>query len=125
MEATLPNGRRLSADSSGDIHEHWSSLRFTDRVKVLLDSANAAWLLNVIAILQQRALHDPWLRQFQLWELFRVPDRRVVIVCSFDSEDVAFRLAFGRIDVWLDYVRLYVTCGIVCLPAEHLAVLRL
>lgn len=124
MEATLPESR-CAVESSGDIHEHWSGLRFTDCVKVLIDSANAAWLLNVIAILQQRALRDPWLRQFQLWELFREPDHSVVIVCSFDSEDVAFRLAFGRIDVSLDYVRLYLTQGIVCLPTEHLAVLRL
>lgn len=125
MEATLPKSRRVSADPRGDIHEHRSGLGFTDGVKVLLEGANAAWFLNVIAILQGRTLCDPWLREFQLWELFRQADRQVVIVCSFDSEDVAFRLEFGCIDVSLDYVRLYVTRGIVCRPADHRGVLRL
>lgn len=117
MEATLPGSRRPPIDGSA-CRELWSGLRYTPGVKALLEGANAAWFLNVIAILQQKAARDRWLREFQLWELFAKPDRRVVIVCSLDSEHVAFRLAFGRIDFARRYVRVYVTRGIVCLPSE-------
>lgn len=124
MEATLPKGQGVPVDSCAiTCHEYRTGLRFTDGVKTLLDDANAKWFLNVIAILQEKARRDLWLREFQLWELFGIRDRKVVIACSRDSEDVAFRLTFGRIEFPHGYLRLYVTLGIACLPREHREIL--
>ena len=57
------------------------------------------WLIDLIAILQLRAWKDAWLRQFQLGELF-VNDGRAALVCSRDSDDVAFREVIEKTD-WL------------------------
>lgn len=118
METQLSKWR-----SAPECRDHWSGLRYTDGVETLLDEANAGWLVNVIGILQDKARRDPRLREFQVWEFFGSVDRKIAIVCSRDSEDVAFRLTFGRIEFPLAYLRLHVTLGIVCLPREHRAIL--
>ena len=74
-----------------EYHPHWSGMKLTDGVHFLAEEAEAYWLLDVIASWQPKALRDPALREFQLWELFVRTDRTATIVCSRDSEDVAFR----------------------------------
>lgn len=100
-------------------HRHWSGMRYTDGVKFLVEEANAHWLLDLIASWQPEALRDPWLREFQLWELFVRSDRIATAVCSRDSEDVAFRQEIASTDFPLDYVKVYVEGGVVLLPSEH------
>lgn len=102
-----------------EYHSHWSGLRYTDGVKFLVEEAKAYWLLDLIASWQLEALRDAWLREFQLWELFLRADRTATIVCSRDSEDVAFRQEIKFTDFPLDYVKVYVEGGVVLLPSEH------
>jgi hypothetical protein len=102
-----------------EYHPHWSGMKLTDGVHFLAEEAEAYWLLDVIASWQPKALRDPALREFQLWELFVRTDRTATIVCSRDSEDVAFRQHIERTDFPLEYVRLYVEGGVMLLPDEH------
>lgn len=117
LRSALRSFRRINA-----YHEHWSGLRFTNGVKFLVENAKAHWIVDVIALLQPKALRDPALREFQLWELFAGPRRTVRIVCSRDSEDAAFNQEIGHIDFPLGYVRLYVARGGILLPSEHTSV---
>ncbi len=102
-----------------EYHRHWSGMRYTDGVEFLVERAKAYWLLDLIASWQLKALHDPWLSEFQLWELFVRPDRTATAVCSRDSEDVAFRQEIKWTDFPLEYVKLYVEGSVVLLPSEH------
>lgn len=102
-----------------EYHRHWSGMRFTDGVKFLAETAKAYWLLDVIASWQPKALRDPWLEEFQMWELFVRTDRTASAVCSRDSEDVAFRQEIEFTDFPLDYVKVYVEGGVMLLPSEH------
>ncbi len=98
---------------------HWTQvIVYTDGVKFLAESAGAFWLIDAIALAQPRALHDPWLREFQLWELF-VRDHTAILICSRDSDDEAFRQEIEFTDFPMEYVKLYVEGGVVLLPSEH------
>ncbi len=122
----LPEMSRLFGTTQRSVHvsapivrAHCVRMRSTRAVRRLLQCANATWLLNIIVILQPRARRARWLRDFQLWELFSTPHGQITIVCSFDSENVAFQLTFGRIECATAYVRVYVKNGIVCTTAER------
>jgi hypothetical protein len=119
VEATELRSTLRSFIGTTEYHRHWSGMRFTDGVKFLADTANAYWLLDVIASWQPKALLDPALQEFQLWELFVKPDRSARIVCSRDSEDKAFQQEIEYTDFALDYVRLYVEDSVILLPSEH------
>lgn len=100
-------------------YRHPSGLRYTDGVQFLAETAGAYWLLDLIASWQPKALRDPWLQEFQLWELFVREDKSATVVCSRDSEDQAFRQEIEYTDFPLDYVKVYVEGGVVLLPTEH------
>jgi hypothetical protein len=70
------------------------------------------------AILQLRAWKDAWLRQFQLWEFF-VKEGRGIVVCSRDSDDVAFCQAIETTDFPIPYVHFHVEDRVLMLPSEH------
>jgi hypothetical protein len=104
---------------STELYPHWlKGLRYTEGVRFLAERTRCYWLIDLIAILQMRALKDAWLREFQLWELV-VKDRRGVLTCSRDSEDVAFREVIEATDFPITYVHLYVEGGVLMLPSEH------
>lgn len=104
---------------SAERYAHWhGDFFYTEGVRFLAEHARCYWLLNVIAILQERALLDYSLRQFQLWELF-ARERCGVLVCSRDSEDEAFRWTLGLKDFPIYFVTLYVQGGVLMLPSEH------
>lgn len=119
MEASAIRAALPSFVGTTEYHRHWSGMRFTDGVKFVADEAKAYWLLDVVASWQPEALRDPWLREFQLWELFVKPDQTATVVCSRDSEDVAFRQQVEHTDFPLEYVKLYVEGGVMLLPSEH------
>ena len=119
MEATAIRSALSTFIGTTEYYRHWSGMRYTDGVKFLADEAKAHWLLDVIASWQPEALRDPWLREFQLWELFVREDRSATAVCSRDSEDEAFRQEIASTTFPLDYVRLYVEGGVLLLPSEH------
>jgi hypothetical protein len=100
-------------------HVHSSGICYTEGVEYLASVAKAFWLLDVIASWQREALRDPWLREFQLWEVFVREDRSVDVVCLRDSEDEAFRQKILYTDFPLDYLKLYVEGGVILLPSEH------
>jgi len=101
-------------------YPHWSRMvAYTDGVKFLADEAGAHWLIDVIASWQPKALKDPDLREFQLWEISVSENQRAVVKCSRDSEDEAFRQEIPYTDLMLDYVRLYVEDHVILLPSEH------
>src|SRR5258706_3106470 len=104
---------------SNEFYRHWlKSFRYTEGVRFLAEHARCYWLIDLIASLQVRALKDAWLREFQLWELF-VKDRRGILVCSRDSDDIAFREVIKATDFPIAYVHFYVEGGVLMLPSEH------
>lgn len=119
MEATELRASLRSFTGTTEYRRHWSGMRYTDGVQFLADKAEAYWLLDIIASWQPKALRDPWLREFQLWELFVKPDGTATVVCSRDSEDVAFRQQIEHTTFPLEYVKLYVEGGVILLPSEH------
>jgi hypothetical protein len=100
-------------------YRHTSGMLFTEGVHHLAQRAKAYWLVDLIVSWQPTALRDPWLREFQLWELSVREDRSAVVICFRDSEDEAFRQEIAATDFPLNYVRLYVEGGVMLLPSEH------
>jgi hypothetical protein len=100
-------------------YAHSSGMRYTDGVKFLAGELEAYWLLDVIVSWQTEALRDSWLREFQLWELIVHEDGSATVICSRDTNDVAFRQPIPFTDFALDSVRLYVEGGVILLPSEH------
>lgn len=104
---------------STEFFRHFTNtLIYTEGAKFIAERARLYWLIDLIAALQLRALKDPALREFQLWEL-RVANGGAMVVCLRDSEDEAFRLRLRFADSALDFVRLYVANGTLMLPSEY------
>jgi hypothetical protein len=104
---------------STEFYRHFTNaIIYTEGVKFLAERGRLYWLIDLIASLQMRALKDPALREFQLWEL-RTSKGGAVLVCLRDSEDEAFRVTLRFADSALDYVRLYLENGTLLLPSEH------
>jgi len=104
---------------STEFYPHWlPGFRYTEGVGFLAERARCYWLIDLIAILQVRALKDAWLREFQLWELF-VKRGSAILACSRDSDDVAFREVIETTNFPIAYVHLYVEGGVLMLPSEH------
>jgi hypothetical protein len=113
LRAQLARFRR-----SKESYSHSSqSLVYTAGVKFLAERCGLSWLIDVIAAWQGRALRDPDLAIFQLWELRRIGTRRV-LVCLRDCDSVAFALPVWNRDSALDYVSLYVEFGVLMLTSE-------
>jgi len=93
------------------------ALVYTTGVRFLAERCGLFWLIDVIAAWQWRALRDPDLAIFQLWELQRIGTRRILL-CKRDSDNVAFALPVGDRDSALEYVSLYVQFGVLMLPSE-------
>lgn len=92
---------------------------YTGGVRYLANAAKAFWLLDAIALAQPRATRDPWLREFQLWELYTRSDRSATLVRSRDMDSEAFRRNIDFTDFTIDYVRLYVEWNVLLLPSEQ------
>ena len=104
---------------STEFYRHFTNrIIYTQGIKFLCDRARLYWLIDLIAALQARALRDPALREFQLWEL-RITDGKAVVVCLRDSEVEALRLPLKAVDSALDFVRVYLENGTLLLPSEH------
>lgn len=120
MEADEIRASLAAFTGTTSYYRHWTNLvRLTEGVHYLVETAKCHWLVDAIALAQPRALPDSWLREIQFWELFVRPDRSATLVCSRDSEDVAFRRHIPFTDFPMDYVRLYVEGGVILLPSEH------
>ena len=119
MEAAELRASLRTFTGTTEYYQHPSGMRFTDGVHFLAETAGAYWLLDLIASWQPKVLRDPWLQEFQLWELFVRDDKSATLVCSRDSEDKAFQQEIEFTDFPLEYVKLYVERGVVLLPAEH------
>src|SRR5260370_36884894 len=120
MEAAEVRVALRSFTGTEQYHAHWSrALVFTDGVKFLAEAARAYWLIDLVASWQRVALQDPGLREFQLWELHVREDRTALVVCSRDSDDVAFTQEGGFTDFPLDYAKLYIEERVLLLPSEH------
>jgi hypothetical protein len=99
------------------------ALVYTRGVKFLAERCRLSWLVDLIAAWQWRALRDPDLAIFQLWNL-STAGAKPVVICSKDSENVAFYLPVSRHDSELEYVSLYVELGVLMLPSEKSKALR-
>jgi hypothetical protein len=105
---------------SDERHSHRSkALRYTAGVKYLAERCSLFWLIDLIALLQNRALaSDPDLAIFQLWELRHVARARV-ISCMRDSETLAFQIVLPSLHATeLHSMSLYVEFGVLMLPGE-------
>lgn len=104
---------------SSEFYRHFTNaLIYTEGAKFVADRARVYWLIDLIASMQPRALKDPALREFQLWEL-RIAKGGAEVVCLRDSDDEAFRIPLRFADSALNFVRLYVENGTLMLPSEH------
>jgi hypothetical protein len=103
---------------SEEFYPHPSqALVYTAGVKFLAERCRLSWLIDVIAAWQWRALRDPDLAVFQLWEL-HMSGTKPMVVCLRDSEDVAFGFPAPKRESELDRVSLYVEFGVLMLPSE-------
>jgi hypothetical protein len=103
---------------SEELYPHRSqALFYTAGVKFLAECSRLSWLIDLIAAWQWRALRDPDLAIFQLWELGK-DGAKTVVICLKDSETVAFCLPVPKHDVGLEYVSMYVELGVLMLPSE-------
>jgi len=93
------------------------ALVYTAGVRFLAERCGLFWLIDLIAVWQWRALRDPDLAIFQLWELQRIGTRRILL-CKRDSDNVAFALPVGDRHSALEYVSLFVQFGVLMLPSE-------
>jgi hypothetical protein len=119
MDTTALRAELRQFTGSEEFYLHFlKGFRYTEGVRYLAEQARCHWLIDAIASWQPEALKDAWLREFQLWELL-VENGKARLVCSRDSEDVAFYQAIETTDFPLDYVRLYVENGTLMLPTEH------
>jgi hypothetical protein len=114
LRAQLARFRR-----SEESYSHPScALVYTAGVKFLAERCGLSWLVDVIAFWQWRALRDPDLAIFQLWDLRRIGTRHVV-VCMRDSETLAFQIPVpARHTSVIDSMSLYVEFGVLMLPSE-------
>jgi hypothetical protein len=73
----------------------------TDGVAFLVKSAEAVWLLDIIASYQPQCLKDGMLKHIQFWTL-TVKDKKAKIVCERDEGKVAFTQVIGHTDFPLE-----------------------
>jgi len=105
---------------SDELHCHRSqALRYTAGVKCLVERCGLSWLIDIVAMLQRRALQsDPDLAVFQLWVL-RCVGAEHVISCLRDSATPMFEIVIPARPVTApDYLELYVELGVLMLPGE-------
>jgi hypothetical protein len=119
MDANAFRAELRQFTGSEEFYPHFlKGFRYTEGVRYLVQKLNCHWLVDAIASWQSEALKDPWLREFQLWELY-VKDGKGKLVCLHDLVRVAFSQEIPTTDFPLDYVRLYVEGGTLMLPGEH------
>ncbi|MGH7490674.1 MAG: DUF6876 family protein [bacterium] len=105
---------------SDELHSHHSqALHYTAGVKCLAARCGLSWLIDIVAMLQRRALQsDPDLAVFQLWVL-RCVGAEHVISCLRDSETLIVQIVIPARPVMApDYLELYVEFGVLMLPGE-------
>jgi hypothetical protein len=117
-ESTLRAELRQFTGSETLYRHSPTRLHYTEGVRHLAERADCYWLLDVIASFQAKALRDPSLREFQLWELF-VAGNRGTLICLRDSDDGALRMDIPFTDFPLSYLRLYLEGEVLMLPSEH------
>ena len=97
-----------------------SKLLLTDGVKYLCEKAGCYWLMDIIASYQKKCMKDPMLRDFQIWELnVNIQERKGVVSCLRDTNDVAFKQTIPYTDFPLDTIKLYCENRVICLPSER------
>ena len=104
-------------------HQHLfpgkSPILLTDGCRWVKETLNSHWLFDAILIYQ----NDKRLKgvNFQLWELRQSKkDLSWLLTCSEDSGQkplISQKIEFS--DFPLDYIKLYVICGIALLPSEN------
>ncbi len=103
---------------SEETYSHPSqALVYSAGVKFLAERCGLFWLIDLIAAWQWRALRDPDLAVFQVWE-FRPIGTRRVLLCMRDSESLVFALPVATHRSPLDYLNLYVEFGVLMLTSE-------
>ena len=79
----------------------------TDGVLHLAKNAECFWLIDVIASYQPQCLKDEMLRDYQFWHL-NVKDRKGVLRCERDTDDVAITQEIPYTDFPLEHVKIIV-----------------
>jgi hypothetical protein len=96
-----------------------SPILLTDGCAYIRDACNSWWLFDAILSYQlEKVLKGV---NFQLWELRQSKkDLSWLLTCSMDSWQkplISQRIEFS--DFPLDYIKLYVICGVALLPSEN------
>lgn len=104
---------------TNEYHKHWLGLIYTDGVKFLHQKAQAYWLLDSIALYQQKVLADPMLQEFQIWRLKLTKDKAAVLTCERDTNDIFLTENIPYTDFPLPEIKLYLENGVLCLPSER------
>jgi hypothetical protein len=101
-------------------YQHWlRQFTYTDGVKFLAEKADAYWLVDAIASYQPQLLHDPMLKDFQIWRLIVNEDKSARLVCERDTDDVVVTQNMRYADFPLTEVKLYLAGGVLMLTSEY------
>ncbi len=83
---------------------------YTDGIATLVKECECMWLVSEIANLQRKAMQDPMLQEFQIWELTK-SGHEAVLTCSRDTDDVAFSKPIPFTDFPLDHIKVFLCPG--------------
>jgi len=83
---------------------------YTDGVKLMADMCEAWWLIDAIASYQSKCMKDEMLRYMQFWTL-TVKDRKAVLKCERDSDDVFLTQEIPFTDFPLEEMKIWLEPG--------------
>ena len=98
----------------------------TDGVKWMIDTCRAYWLMDIISSWQPKVRKNPRLQDMQFWRL-KVKDKKGIITCEYDKDDIAETQHIEFTDFPLDEILIYVQRNerdgedvmVACLPSEY------
>jgi len=92
-----------------DLSKH-NKMVYTDGVKAMAKVCEANWLIDAISSYQSECKKDDMLFGFQKWTL-KVKDRKGILICERDVNDIAFTQEFDFTDFPLDEISFFVEQG--------------
>jgi len=127
MTAEQLNSRLNQFTGTENWHRYnglFPKMLLTDGALYLAENAGAYWIFDAICSHQRKALKDPMLRNFQFWTLKVSPDKKAVLTCERDSNDIAITQKLEYTDFPLPEIKIWVQPigdGNYCayLPSEH------
>ncbi len=101
-------------------YQHWLKRIVMTEGAYYIYEHGGAWLVDAIASYKtQKLLSDPMLRDFQFWELQVSAERKAVLKCLRDTDDLVLQQEITYTDFPLSSIRFYLVRGVLMLPSEY------